>query len=225
MIPRVKPAGWSLNETLTSTQISLVDSQVSARACDKQAGQSETCQANYTFNTGTCAFAGATTLSGTGTLTCASGSATTFQSGSTLTCQSGSTIAFQSGSTTTISGALVRTGGSGTTAWRLTVTAISDANADLTVAQDIYVSTNTALTANRVYTLRHTGTVPTDGQVIHYVRRGLGAFTVTIQREDATALLVLPVSAYGFGRFVYSTNFTAWLLVDWSFNATTINVG
>lgn len=100
-ISRVKSAGWSTNEKLTSAQMNAVDVN-STYALDKRSGQTDTLSSVITIASGgqlsfasgssitsasgsTFTFAGAASFAGTAVNTFTSGSATTFNSGSTLT--------------------------------------------------------------------------------------------------------------------------------------------
>lgn len=87
---------------------------------------------------------------------------------------------------------------------------LGDANADLTVAVDEY-RFPVALTADRTYTLRHTGTVPADGQRIRVFRHVSGGIGDAIfKREDATELGRILDGAVGTIEFTYHVAGNGW---------------
>ena len=113
--------------------------------------------------------------------------------------------------TTTRSGATTRTarttlsGATARTAHRA-VEVLADADADMTVAFDRY-ELPTTQAANRVFTLRHTGTVPVIGERIRVTRIFTGApsaYTAKMVREDATILFSFYNSMAGDAEFEYT---------------------
>lgn len=71
---------------------------------------------------------------------------------------------------------------------------LGDANATITIAGGAqYILPAATLTANRVITLGVTGS-PITGETIAILRRGTEAFTLTVQDDAATSLLVMPAS-------------------------------
>lgn len=108
--------------------------------------------------------------------------------------------------TTTRTGLTTLSGSSARTAHRA-VSVLADANADMTVAFDRY-ELPTTQAGNRIFTLRHTGTVPTEGQRIKVTRIFTGApsaFTAKMVREDATILFSFYNSMAGDAEFEFKS--------------------
>jgi len=71
---------------------------------------------------------------------------------------------------------------------------LADANATITVAAGAqYVMADGTMTANRVITLGTSGS-PLTGEMIAILRRDTGAYTLTVNDDAASALVVLPAS-------------------------------
>ena len=95
----------------------------------------------------------------------------------------------------------------------------SDAATTFTTAADV-VSVPT-LTANRVYTARSTGPVPSFGAQVRVVRaRTADAFSLEIRREDATSLATISASAAGWVDLFFTTK---WIVVGYGGTVTGIN--
>lgn len=111
----------------------------------------------------------------------------------------------------TISGVFTKSGTSGRVVDRFSA-ALGDADADLTVAFDIYlIPTN--LAADRMWTLRHTGTVPSQGDRIRVIRAG-GTNDARFQREDTTILAAITATFFGWIDFMYHTA-GGWRTIGW----------
>jgi len=83
-------------------------------------------------------------------------------------------------------------------------TNLTDANATLTIAGGAqYVLPAATLTANRVLTLGVTGS-PLTSETIAILRRGTEAFSLTVQDDAATSLLVMPASTKMAAYFRYN---------------------
>jgi hypothetical protein len=83
-------------------------------------------------------------------------------------------------------------------------TNLADANATIAIGGGAqYVLPAATLTANRVITLGVTGS-PITGETIAILRRGTEAFSLTIQDDAATSLLVMPASTRFAGYFRYN---------------------
>jgi hypothetical protein len=81
---------------------------------------------------------------------------------------------------------------------------LGDANATITIAGGAqYILPAATLTANRVLTLGVTGS-PITGETIAILRRGTEAFTLTVQDDAATSLLVMPASTRLAAYFRYN---------------------
>ena len=99
----------------------------------------------------------------------------------------------------------MRDGSSARTAKRPIVTLSASADGDITVAADDYRVPQT-LTGSRVYTIRHTGTVPKVGEEIWVYRTGTttpSAHTAQIAREDGTVIAAFFNSKQGSFRLVF----------------------
>ena len=143
------------------------------------------------------------------------------ENGTTNTCAgllfvlSGGELRFQSGATETgtVTDSTTRTrtglttmsGDAARTAHR-EVVQLTDADADLTVEADRYDLPATQA-ANRVYTILHTGVVPTIGQRVRVTRiptSAPSAYTAKIAREDGTILFSFYNSKMGDSEFEYT---------------------
>ena len=143
------------------------------------------------------------------------------ENGTTNTCAgllfvlSGGELRFQSGATETgtVTDSTTRTrtglttmsGDAARTAHRAVVQ-LTDADADLTVEADRYDLPATQA-ANRVYTILHTGVVPTIGQRVRVTRiptSAPSAYTAKIAREDGTILFSFYNSKMGDSEFEYT---------------------
>ena len=146
----------------------------------------------------------------------------TIESGTTNPCAglfyvlTGGELRFQSGATVTgtvtDSTTRTRTGlttmsGTGARVAHREVVQLTDADADLTVEADRYDLPATQA-ANRVYTLRHTGVVPTIGQRIRVTRiptAAPSAHTAKMVREDSTIVFSFYNSKMGEAEFEYTS--------------------
>lgn len=118
-----------------------------------------------------------------------------------------------------VTGPITLAGNTGRIAYRFPVTVLGDADADITCAGDIWRTSTTALTAARTYTLRHTGAVtPVTGNVVRVLRRSLGAFALTVQREDLTPIWVTGTSVRTWADFVWDG--TSWCALAWESTGT-----
>ena len=118
-----------------------------------------------------------------------------------------------------VTGPVTLAGNTGRIAYRFPVTVLGDADADITCAGDIWRTSTAAFTAARAYTLRHTGAVtPVTGNVIRVLRRGLGAFALTVQREDLTPVWVTGNSVRTWCDFVWDG--TSWCALAWESTGT-----
>lgn len=126
---------------------------------------------------------------------------------------------------TTRTGKTTRTG-SGARVARRTGRLLADASEDVTVADDT-VRVRQTVTGIHVYTLRHTGTVPTAGEQIHSYRSGTttpSAHGATFAREDGTILFSYAASKQGYATFEFDG--TDWQLVGpWGLFASGDNSG
>ena len=153
----------------------------------------------------------------------ASGAFLTVQSGGTLTLTGNmsvggaSTITFANGGVVagivTRTGVEIRSGTSGRTAYR-TAYALPNADADCTVDYDRYAVPLT-ITASRVYTVRHTGTVPRVGERIKFSRTGTtspsATYAVSISREDGTVIFLFGAQRQGFCEVEWDGS--SWVLI------------
>lgn len=144
---------------------------------------------------------------GPGSLVQENGTATIF--GGAVSLASTAIITYSSGAEVngliTRKGAEVRDGSSARTAKRPIVTLSASADGDITVAADDYRVPQT-LTGSRVYTIRHTGTVPKVGEEIWVYRTGTttpSAHTAQIAREDGTVIAAFFNSKQGSFRLVF----------------------
>lgn len=99
-------------------------------------------------------------------------------------------------------GAEVRTGNSARSAKRPTVLLSGSSDGDITVAADDYRVPQT-MTGSRTYTIRHTGTVPLEGEEVWVYRTGTtapSAHTAAIAREDGTVIAAFFNSKQGWFR-------------------------
>ncbi len=105
---------------------------------------------------------------------------------------------------TSRTGKTTRTG-AGAREARRTARLLADASEDVTVADDS-VRVRQTMTGIHVYTLRHTGTVPTAGERIHSYRSGTttpSAHGATFVREDSTVVFSYAASKQGFATFEF----------------------
>lgn len=126
--------------------------------------------------------------------------------------------------TITRQGLTTQSGTSARTAYRANAAA-PDSDSDMTVDYDRY-SLPTTQAADRVYTVRHTGTVPTTGQRIIVSRMNPAtpsAFKADIKREDGTILFTFYASREGFVWLEW--NSLAWVPIMSSQYATGTNSG
>ena len=127
--------------------------------------------------------------------------------------------------TTSRTGKTTRTGSGARVAQR-TPRLLADSNEDVTVDDDT-VRVRQTLTGIHVYTLRHTGTVPTAGERIHSYRSGTttpSAHGATFAREDGTILFSYAASKQGYATFEFDG--TDWQLVGpWGLYASGDNSG
>ncbi len=144
---------------------------------------------------------------GPGSFTQENGTAAIFQGAVSLA--STAIITYSSGAEVdgliTRKGAEVRTGNSARTAKRPTVTLSGSADGDITVVADDYRVPQT-LSASRTYTVRHTGTVPLEGEEIWVYRTGTtapSAHTALIAREDGTVIAAFYNSRQGWFRLKF----------------------
>lgn len=126
--------------------------------------------------------------------------------------------------TITRKGLTTLSGSSARTAYRENAAA-PDSDSDMTVAYDRY-SLPTTQAADRVYTVRHTGTVPTPGQRLLVSRMNPStpsAFKAEIKREDGTIIFTFYASREGFVWLEW--NSLAWVPIMSSQYATGTNSG
>lgn len=126
--------------------------------------------------------------------------------------------------TITRQGLTTLSGSSARTAYRANAAA-PDSDSDMTVAYDRY-SLPTTQAADRVYTVRHTGTVPTTAQRIIISRMNPStpsAFKAEIKREDGTVIFTFYASREGFVWLEW--NGLAWVPIMSSQYATGTNSG
>ena len=160
---------------------------------------------------------GTTNMRGTLTIKASGGPGSFVLEAGTTANLNGSMVVGSSASITYLSGAEVnglitrkgtevRDGTSARTAHR-TVVQLTDADADLTVAADRYDCPATQA-ANRTYTLRHTGTVPKEGERIKVTRifeTAPPAHSVSIVREGGTVLMKFANSRAGDAEFEFKS--------------------
>ena len=99
------------------------------------------------------------------------------------------------------------------------------ADADITVEHDRYQIPLT-LTGNRVYTVRHTGVVPTIGERVRVFRMGNAlpsAHLAAIENEAGTVLFKFYISRMGFVVLEYTSG--GWIPVESAQYATSTNSG
>ena len=169
---------------------------------------------------------GDTAVRGTITLTASGGPGSLIQEAGTTTQLNGSTaigaaatITYATGATIaglqTRTGGVLKSGASARTIHRPT-RLLADANEDVTVADDS-VRVRQNLTTSRIYTLRHTGTVPQAGEEIHSYRSGTttpDASLAIFEREDTTIVFSYAANKQGWATFKFDG--TDWQLVRWA---------
>ena len=134
---------------------------------------------------------------------------TVFSGASSITYNSGAEV----NGLITRKGTEVRDGATARTAKRPTVTLSASANEDVTVEADDYRVPQT-LTGSRTYTVRHTGTVPREGEEIWLYRTGTttpSAHTALFVREDSTVIAAFFNSRQGWFRLKFDG--TGWQCV------------
>lgn len=167
---------------------------------------------------------GATLVRGTMTLKASGGpgsfvveSGTTVTLGGSTTVQPTASEVWQEGATingvVTRAGIEIRSGTSARTAHRAAFS-LPNANADCTVAYGRY-NVPLIVTASRVYTVRHTGTVPREGERIRFNRTGIGTpsetFGLAVSREDGTVIFKFGADRQGFCEIEFDG--TNWILI------------
>ena len=119
------------------------------------------------------------------------------------------------GRTTTRTGKTTRTGASARQAER-EGRLLADASEDVTVEDDV-VQVRQTMTGTHAYTLRHTGTVPTEGEWIRAYRSGTStpsAHSANFVREDSTVVFTFHASKQGWAWFRFDG--FVWQLIAWS---------
>lgn len=155
----------------------------------------------------TATFDGTTTISGTATIT----AATTFSSN----------VTFTNASSTQQAGPLILATTLGRLRMRIDVATLGDGSDDLTIENDVWLVTG-ALTANRTYTIRHTGNVAAEGDRVRLARKNGSANTILIQREDTTALATMDANFQTWVDFVFTSS--VWHVDGFSANVSSIHV-
>ena len=128
------------------------------------------------------------------------------------------------GRTTTRTGKTTRTGASARQAER-EGRLLADASEDVTVEDDV-VQVRQTMTGTHAYTLRHTGTVPTEGEWIRAYRSGTStpsAHSANFVREDSTVVFTFHASKQGWAWFRFDG--FVWQLIAWSQFASGDNSG
>ncbi len=118
-----------------------------------------------------------------------------------------------------VRGRLDLDGNGGRITKRVDTSTLGDADADITLSNDIWITSGT-LTAFRTYTLRHTGIAAVAGDTVTVVFRNAGLQDVTVENEAASTIFIYNGSG-GANRAAATVVWdgAAWRVISWSITA------